>query len=118
MGDPLRVLPDPLQLSRKTIAVILQNIIGFASGFNAVAMLSATFGSLGPVAAAILHQVGSPLILLNSMRRLAFGDWWELPPLKQVRAVGASISRLDDRIDFEDSWRWVWSRRRFITFHC
>jgi P-type Cu+ transporter len=115
MGDPLRVLPDLLQLSRKTIAIIRQNIIGFAFGLNAVAMLSATFGILGPVAAAILHQVGSLLVLLNSMRLLAFGDWWELPPLKQVRALQASISRLDDRIDFEDSWRWIWSRRRFIT---
>jgi P-type Cu+ transporter len=115
MGDPLRVLPDRLLLSRKTIAVIRQNIIGFAFGLNAVAVLSATFGILGPVAAAILHQVGSLLVLLNSMRLRAFGDWWELPPLKQVRALGASVSRLDDGIEFEDSWRWVWSRRRFIT---
>ena len=97
----MRVLPDLLLLSRKTIAIIRQNIIGFAFGLNAVAMLSATFGILGPVAAAILHQVGSLLVLLNSMRLLVFGDWWELPPLKQVRALGASISRLDERIDFE-----------------
>ena len=75
-------------LSRKTIAIIRQNIIGFAFGLNAVAMLSATFGILGPVAAAILHQVGSLLVLLNSMRLLVFGDWWELPPLRQVRALG------------------------------
>ena len=88
MGDPLRVLPDLLALSRKTIAIIRQNIIGFAFGLNAVAMLSATFGILGPVAAAILHQVGSLLVLLNSMRLLVFGDWWELPPLRQVRAPG------------------------------
>ena len=88
MGDPLRVLPDLLLLSRKTIAIIRQNIIGFAFGLNAVAMLSATFGVLGPVAAAILHQVGSLLVLLNSMRLLVFGDWWELPPLKQISAPG------------------------------
>ena len=79
---------------------------------NAVAMLSATFGILGPVAAAILHQVGSLLVLLNSMRLLVFGDWWELPPLRQVRALGASISRLDDRIDLELAWQWLWRRRR------
>ena len=75
LGDPLRVLPDLLGLSRSTIAIIRQNIIGFAFGLNAVAMLSATFGILGPVAAAILHQVGSLLVLLNSMRLLVFGDW-------------------------------------------
>ncbi len=100
-----------LLLSRKTIAIIRQNIIGFAFGLNAVAMLSATFGILGPVAAAILHQVGSLLVLLNSMRLLVFGDWWELPPFKQVRALGASISRLDDRIDFEGSWQWIWAQQ-------
>ncbi len=112
MGDPLRVLPDLVLLSRKTIAIIRQNIIGFAFGLNAVAMLSATFGILGPVAAAILHQIGSLLVLLNSMRLLVFGDWWELPPLRQVRALGASISRFDDRIDLEQAWEWLWRRRR------
>ena len=106
MGDPLRVLPDLLRLSRNTIAIIRQNIIGFAFGLNAVAMLSATFGILGPVAAAILHQVGSLLVLLNSMRLLVFGDWWELPPLRRLRQLGASIGRLDDRVDLERAWRW------------
>ena len=114
MGDPLRVLPDLLLLSRKTIAIIRQNIIGFAFGLNAVAMLSATFGILGPVAAAILHQVGSLLVLLNSMRLLVFGDWWELPPLRQLRTLGTSISRLDDRIDLELAREWLWRRRRMM----
>ena len=88
LGDPLRVLPDLLGLSRKTIAIIRQNIIGFAFGLNAVAMLSATFGILGPVAAAILHQVGSLLVLLNSMRLLVFGDWW------RAAAVAATARQL------------------------
>ena len=88
LGEPLRVLPDLFGLSRATIAIIRQNIIGFAFGLNAVAMLSATFGILGPVAAAILHQVGSLLVLLNSMRLLVFGDWAELPPFRQLRALG------------------------------
>ncbi len=112
LGDPLRVLPDLVSLSRKTIAIIRQNIIGFAFGLNAVAMLSATFGILGPVAAAILHQIGSLLVLLNSMRLLVHGDWWELPPLRQLRALGATISRLDDRIDLELVWQHAWRRRR------
>ena len=112
LGDPLRVLPDLVSLSRKTIAIIRQNIIGFAFGLNAVAMLSATFGLLGPVAAAILHQIGSLLVLLNSMRLLVHGDWWELPPLRQLRTLGARISRLDDRIDLEHLWQHAWRRRR------
>ena len=98
LGDPLRVLPDLLGLSRSTVAIIRQNIIGFAFGFNAVAMLSATFGILGPVAAAILHQVGSLLVLLNSMRLLVFGDWAELPPFRssaRARLPGSAGSTID-----------------------
>jgi len=119
LGDPLRVLPDLLGLSRATIAIIRQNIIGFAFGLNAVAMLSATFGILGPVAAAILHQVGSLLVLLNSMRLLVFGDWAELPPFRFLRRLGAWVGRLDDRIDLERGWDWAWSRRRaFVAGGC
>jgi Cu+-exporting ATPase len=114
LGDPLRVLPELVRLSRQTVAVIRQNIIGFAFGLNAVAMLSATFGILGPVAAAILHQAGSLLVLLNSMRLLAFGDWAELPPVRQIRRLGAGIARLDDQVDLESAWQWIWGRRRTI----
>jgi Cu+-exporting ATPase len=99
LGEPLVVLPEFVRLSRTTVRVIRQNIIGFAFGLNAVAMLSATFGFLGPVAAAILHQIGSLLVLLNSMRLLVFGDWANLTPIRQIRELAGQISRLDDRID-------------------
>jgi Cu+-exporting ATPase len=112
LGEPLRVLPELVQLARATVRVIRQNIIGFAFGLNAMAMLAATFGFLGPVAAAILHQIGSLIVLLNSMRLLVFGDWANLPPIRQLREWGASISRLDDRIDFGQALKWAWTRRR------
>ena len=96
LGDPLRNLPDLVELSRATVRIIRQNIIGFAFGLNAVAVLLASLGILGPVAAAILHQVGSLLVLLNAMRLLAFGDWAELPPFRQIRGVAARIDRLGD----------------------
>jgi Cu+-exporting ATPase len=114
LGDPLRVLPDLVSLARGTVAIIRQNIIGFAFGLNAVAMLSATFGILGPVAAAILHQAGSFLVLLNSMRLLAFGDWAELPPIRQLRDLRDRIAGLDDRVDLLKAWVWASSRWRAI----
>ncbi len=114
LGEPLRILPDLLSLARGTVAIIRQNIIGFAFGFNAVAMLSATLGILGPVAAAILHQIGSLLVLLNSMRLLVFGDWTELPPIRRARQIGAWIGRFDDRMDLEKAWGWVWGHRRAV----
>jgi Cu+-exporting ATPase len=115
LGDPLRVLPGLLGLARSTVAVIRQNIIGFAFGLNAVAMLSATLGILGPIAAAILHQIGSLLVLLNSMRLLVYGDWAELPPFRRARQFGAWIGRLDDRVDLDRAWRWAWGRRRAVV---
>ncbi|MGP0070018.1 MAG: FtsH protease activity modulator HflK [Isosphaeraceae bacterium] len=115
LGDPLRVLPDLLGLARGTVAVIRQNIIGFAFGFNAVAMLSATLGILGPVAAAILHQVGSLLVLLNAMRLLVYGDWAELAPFRLARQAGAWIGRVDDLVDLEKAWRSAWGRRRAVA---
>ncbi len=114
LGDPLRVLPELLRLARSTVAIIRQNILGFAFGLNAVAMLSATFGILGPVAAAVLHQAGSLLVLLNSMRLLVFGDWAELPPVRQLRRLGAAIARLDDRVDLPAVWGWIGTRHRII----
>jgi Cu+-exporting ATPase len=99
LGEPLRVLPDLVKLARTTLAIIRQNIIGFAFGLNAVAMGSAALGWLGPVAAAILHQAGSLLVLLNAMRLLVFGDWANLAPIRLARGWGAALARLDDRLD-------------------
>jgi P-type Cu+ transporter len=99
LGDPLHILPDLVKLSRATVMVIRQNIIGFAFGLNAVAMASAALGVLGPVPAAILHQAGSLLVLLNAMRLLAFGDWADIAPVRGLRALGAAVGRLDDRLD-------------------
>src|SRR5262249_16601638 len=75
---------------------IRQNIVGFAFGFNALAMASATFGILGPVAAAILHQAGSLLVLLNAMRLLAYGDWHESSPVRRLRGLAGRVRRLDE----------------------
>ncbi|QEH37433.1 Copper-exporting P-type ATPase A [Aquisphaera giovannonii] len=114
MGDALRVLPELVELSRATVRVIRQNIVGFAFGLNGVAMLTASLGLLGPVAAAVLHQAGSLLVLLNAMRLLAFGGWGDLPPVRGLRALGQRIGRLDDRIDPEAARRWLIGRRRPI----
>ena len=108
LGEPLRVLPDLVELSRATVAVIRQNIIVFAFGLNAVAMVLAALGVLGPVAAAILHQVGSLLVLLNAMRLLVFGDWSELPAVRWLRPRASDVGRLDDGLDRGRWGRGAW----------
>jgi P-type Cu+ transporter len=114
LGEPLRALPELVGLSRATVAVIRQNIIGFAFGLNAAAILAATLGVLGPVPAAILHQIGSFLVLLNAMRLLVYGNWAELPPIRGLRALGERIGRLDDRLDLEAAGAWLYARRRTL----
>ena len=99
LGEPLANLPDLVRLSRATVAIIRQNILIFAFGLNALAMGSAALGILGPIPAAILHQAGSFLVLLNSMRLLWFGDWRSTAPVRMLRRMGESIRRLDDRLD-------------------
>jgi Cu+-exporting ATPase len=119
LGPPLAVLPDLVKLSRTTVSIIRQNIIGFAFGLNAVAMASAALGILGPVPAAILHQAGSLFVLLNSMRLLVFGDWTNLAPVRGLRAVGRAIARIDDRFDAAQLVDFaVTYRRRLITAAC
>jgi Cu+-exporting ATPase len=115
LGDPLRNLPALVELSRATVAVIRQNIIGFAFGLNAVAVLLASFGILGPVAAAVMHQVGSLLVLLNAMRLLVFGDWASLPPFRWLKAAGARINRIDEAIDVQPVLSFALRYRRRIA---
>ena len=75
MGDPLAALPESIRLARQTVRVIRQNILIFAFGLNSIAVVLAGLRLLGPVAAAIVHQIGSLLVLLNAIRILGFERW-------------------------------------------
>ena len=100
LGDPLRVLPDLVGLSRATVAVIRQNILIFAFGLNALAMGSAVLGILGPVAAAILHQVGlapGPAQRDAAARVRRLGEPGPGPAASGP--FGRAVHRLDDRLD-------------------
>ena len=112
LGDPLRVLPDLVGLSRATVRVIRQNIIIFAFGLNATAMAAAALGILGPIAAALLHQAGSLLVLLNAMRLLVYGEWSETPPGRAWRAAGRVVRRIDDRLAPAPAIGWLLGRWR------
>ncbi len=80
--DPLRELPLLVRLSRETVRIIRQNILVFAVGVNVAGigltawlwplLVPARWYETGPVAAVIYHQLGSLLVLLNSMRLLWF----------------------------------------------
>ena len=66
-GD-LSKLPLFIQIARATRRIIKQNIVVFAIIYNLAAFFLASFGYLSPLAGAIVHNVGSTLVVVNSMR--------------------------------------------------
>ncbi len=84
IGDDLRKLPEAIDCGQRVLRTIRQNIIGFAIIFNALCVAAASSGWISPVTAAVLHQVSSLTVVLNSLRLLVdfhalqhrLGDAW------------------------------------------
>ena len=73
MNNDLRRLPFLVKLSRSTRAVINQNF-AFGVVFIIVGLSAAAFGYLNPIIAAILHNVGSLIVIFNSARLVRKGE--------------------------------------------
>ncbi len=69
MGDNLSRIPYLLKLGRSTIKTINLNIV-FAIFFNLAALVISGYGILNPVQGAIMHNIGSILVVANSARLL------------------------------------------------
>lgn len=76
VGDDLHKLADAVDCGRRALRIIWQNILGFAVVFNIVAVVAASLGWVSPVVAAVLHQVSSLTVVLNSLRLLVDGHRW------------------------------------------
>ena len=66
----LETLPVFFEVSRRAVATAWQNIILFAGVVNIVAVVCAATGVLGPIGAALTHQLSSFFVMLNSLRLL------------------------------------------------
>src|SRR3984957_4498293 len=73
MNNDLRRLPFLVKLSRSTRAVINQNFL-FGVVFIICGLSLAAFGIVGPIVAAILHNVGSLIVIFNSARLVRKGE--------------------------------------------
>ncbi|MGP0068345.1 MAG: cation-translocating P-type ATPase family protein [Isosphaeraceae bacterium] len=111
MGDPLSALPETIRIARQTVRVIKQNILFFAFGLNSVAVVLAGFRVLGPVAAAILHQIGSLLVLLNAIRILGFERWHTFGIVRSVAPVVSACRRCRPSMAIDG----LWARRRVVV---
>ena len=68
LGDRLQAIPEVLRLGRRTYSVIQQNIYLFALLANLGGMALASFGFLDPIMAAVVHNIASIFVVVNSSR--------------------------------------------------
>lgn len=122
LNQTLEKFPRLLEVSRRSVATVWQNIIIFAGIVNVVAVLAASRGLLGPVGAAVVHQIASLLVMVNSVKLLK---------VEPSRSQPSWLARLAARTPFQEWWHgfvyglkhldpaagfaWVWERRRSLT---
>jgi Cd2+/Zn2+-exporting ATPase len=88
MNNDLRRLPFLVKLSRSTRLVINQNFL-FGVVFIIAGLSMAALGYLNPIVAAIMHNLGSLIVIFNSARLVRKGEELEhyhpetVEPLKQ-----------------------------------
>ena len=70
-GDDLSKVSEAIALSRKTVAVIKQSIF-ISIAINGFALILASTGGIGPVVGAIIHNIGSIIVVGNSSRLIGY----------------------------------------------
>ena len=83
MHDDISKLPFLVQLSRRTLKTIKWNI-AFGLIFNVVAVLASGGGFLTPIMGAVVHNIGSVLVVLSSASIAFSADKEPLQPLSEV----------------------------------
>jgi HflK protein len=98
MSDDLKKIPFAIEFCRRVVATIHRNIWWFAIGFNGSAVFAASQGWIGPIGAAITHQIASLLVVCNSLRLLWSGEWtaklaaaWEREA-EELKQLSASVA--------------------------
>ena len=89
-GD-LRGVARALRLARETYTIVLQNL-GWAFGYNLIALPLAMTGLLSPALAAVAMGVSSITVVANSLRLRRFGLPGRPTPVRTPRQRLASIA--------------------------
>ena len=101
----LENLPQLFTISRRAVATAWQNMFLFAGLVNLAAVMLAARGTLGPIGAALTHQLSSFFVMMNSLRLLRVEGAWR----RRWEPVAARIRR---RVEAMDPVGSVWRRRR------
>ena len=95
-GDDVRDVATVLDLSRRTLGVVRQNY-ALSLGVNAGGVLVGAAGALNPVLAALLHNLSTIAVVLNSSRLIRYRPApRRLPPGPPERARGDPRERADE----------------------
>jgi Cu+-exporting ATPase len=105
MPHSLEQLPRLVDVSRKAMNTAWQNIFLFAGGVNLVAVILCATGNLGPIGAAMTHQLSSFFVMMNSLRLL-----------RVERIGGGRFSRLLRVSRVSEGWEWLRERLEAIEF--
>jgi cation-transporting ATPase V/Cu+-exporting ATPase len=89
-GD-LRGVARALRLARETYTIVLQNL-GWAFGYNLIALPLAMTGLLSPALAAVAMGLSSITVVTNSLRLRRFGRPGHPTPVRSARQRFASIA--------------------------
>jgi Cu+-exporting ATPase len=112
----LAQLPEFFRVSKQAVRTAWQNIIIFAAIFNLTAVLLAATGKLGPVGAAVTHQLSSFLVMMNSLRLLYVpgrgkGRWIgkvrELIARTPFESFGARVRESAQHLEFDALTGWI-----------
>jgi Cd2+/Zn2+-exporting ATPase len=95
MNSDLKRLPFLIRLSRSTRNVINQNFL-FGVLFIIGGLTLAAFGYVNAIVAAILHNLGSLLVVFNSARLVRQGE--ELEPFEAKTGAGGKPSAPSEKI--------------------
>lgn len=71
MTDEVARLPEIIELSRRALGVIRQNV-AFSMSMNVLAVILGGFGIIGPVVGALMHETSALPVLANSARLIDF----------------------------------------------
>jgi HflK protein len=101
----LEKLPQLFSTSRRAVATAWQNMILFAGVVNLAAVILAATGRLGPIGAALTHQLSSFFVMLNSLRLLRVEGAWRRRWAPAEARIRSRVAEIDPVGYVRSRWR-------------
>jgi len=116
LPQSLEKLPRLFEVGRRAMHTAWLNIVLFAGVVNVLAVLACATGRLGPIGAALTHQLSSFCVMMNSLRllRIERTSPWRLSGRLSLWFAASPLPALWARVrGFQPSpaFRWIAARR-------